>query len=194
MKIIQFTILVFLLVGITKTAVAQAPWTAEIRPGINFPTQDLDGTDLTIGFGFEAKISYRLMPHLSAYAGWGWNQFSIKEVNIDDPNISVEETGYTFGIEMILPFGNPPISYFVNAGGVYNHIELENSMTRSVSDTDHGLGWQIGGGIAYEFIENWSLRPELRYRSLSRDIMLENINTNLKLQYIGFGMGLSAKF
>jgi opacity protein-like surface antigen len=194
MKAIQLITLVFVMVGIMNNTRAQEGFAAEFRPGINFPIQELDGADLTTGYGFEAKVSYWLMPHLSAYAGWGWNQFNVKETNSSDPKIDVDETGYTVGFELTLPIGEPPIYYFVNAGAVYNHIELENNTTNAVLDTDHGIGWQMGGGIAYEFVENWQLRPEIRFRSLSRELMIENVNSDLKLKYIGFGIGVLAKF
>lgn len=194
MKTTQLIIVVLLFVGLTYSAVAQERWMAEFRPGISFPTQKLDGADLTTGFGFEAKVSYYLMPHLSAYAGWGWNQFKIKDTNLNDPKIDVEEAGYTFGLELTIPIGTPPLSYFVNGGAVYNHIELENYTVQSSVDTDHGLGWQIGAGIAYEFVENWKLRPEIRYRSLSRELKIENNNIDLTLNYVGFGIGVSANF
>ncbi|MCW9037849.1 outer membrane beta-barrel protein [Altibacter sp.] len=182
-----------LLLG-SNTALSQNKWSAEFRPGINFPTQEINDSELNTGFGFEVKVSYHLMPHLSAYGGWGWNQFKLEERSFGDPKIDLEETGYTFGFELTIPRGTPPISFFVNAGGVYNHFEFENNQDGTVIDSDHGMGWQVGGGMAYEFIENWFLRPELRYRSLSRDYTVANTPVESSLRYVGFGIGVAATF
>lgn len=192
MKTFKVTIRFLVVILFTTTVFSQEKWSVEFRPGINFPTKAIDGSDLTAGFGFELKASYYVMPHLSAYAGWGWNQFNIKETSPNDPKIDVQESGYTFGAELKLPVSKPPISYFLSAGAVYNHIKLENNTDNTVVDTDHGFGWQLGGGIAYEFVDNWSLRPEIRYRSLERN--LENTGREISLGYIGFGIGLSVRF
>ena len=172
---------------------AQEKWSVEFRPGLNFPTSDLGNTDTQVGFGFELTGAYKIMPHLSAYAGWGLNQFK-GEDNLSAENFIFKETGYTFGLQIIKPIGTSAFSYVGSAGAIYNHIELENNDGSISADTGHGLGWQIAAGIDYEFAPNLSFRPMLRYRSLSRDLEIENVSTNIKLNYISFGIGLALEF
>jgi hypothetical protein len=54
---------------------AQGKWTLEFRPSLDFPTKNVAGSKLNIGFGFDGQLGYRFMPHLSVYGGWGWNLF-----------------------------------------------------------------------------------------------------------------------
>src|SRR5690606_35753540 len=147
---------------------AQEKWSVEFRPGLNFPTGDVGNTNTKIGFGFELTGAYKIMPHLSVYAGWGLNQFK-GEDNYSAENFTFKETGYTFGFQLIHPIGTSAFSYLGSVGGIYNHIELENNAGDITADTGHGFGWQIAAGIDYEVATNLSFRPMLRYRSLSRD-------------------------
>ncbi|WP_410004821.1 porin family protein [Aequorivita nionensis] len=174
-------------------AEAQEKWSLEFRPGLNFPTGDVGNTDTKIGFGFELTGAYKIMPHFSAYAGWGLNEFKGDD-NFLTEELTLKETGYTFGFQIIKPIGTSAFSYLARAGAVYNHIEIENNSGSITADTGHGFGWQVAAGVDYEFAPNLALRPMLRYRSLSRDITIENVSTEFKLNYISFGIGLAWDF
>jgi long-subunit fatty acid transport protein len=172
---------------------AQEKWSVEFRPGLNFPTNDVGHTDTKIGYGFELTGAYKIMPHLAAYAGWGLNEFK-GEDNFLTEDVTLKETGYTFGFQIIHPIGTSLFSYLARAGAVYNHIEIENNSGSFAADTGHGFGWQVAAGVDYEFAPNLALRPMLRYHSLSRDITVENVSTELNLNYISFGIGLAWDF
>ncbi len=172
---------------------SQEKWSVEFRPGLNFPTSDVGNTDTKIGFGFEITGAYKIMPHLAAYAGWGLNEFRGEDSFLAE-DITVKETGYTFGFQIIHPIGTSSLSYLARAGAIYNHIEIENNTGDISADSGHGFGWQVAAGVDYEFAPNLSLRPMLRYRSLSRDVEIENVSTDLKLNYISFGIGLAFEF
>lgn len=174
-------------------AEAQEKWSLEFRPGLNFTTGDVGNTDTKIGFGFELMGAYKIMPHLAAYAGWGLNEFKGEDSFLLE-DITLKEMGYTFGFQIIKPIGTSAFSYLARAGAVYNHIEIENNSGSFAADTGHGFGWQVAAGVDYEFAPNLALRPMLRYRSLSRDITIENVSTELKLNYISFGIGLAWDF
>jgi len=178
---------------ISFTVKAQEKWSVEFRPGLNFPTSDIGNTDAKIGFGFELTGSYKIMPHLSAYAGWGWNEFK-GEDRFSFEDITLEETGYTFGFQFIHPIGTSSVSYAARAGAVYNHIELENIAGDITANSGHGFGWQVAVGVNYEFTPNLFLCPMIRYHSLSRDLEIANVSTDLKLNYISFGIGLAWEF
>jgi hypothetical protein len=107
---------------------------------------------------------------------------------------SFEETGYTFGLQFIHPIGESNISYLARAGGTYNHIEIENNDGDITIDSRHGLGWQAEAGLVIPLSEKFSLLPSLRYRSLSRDIDIENVSTPVQLNYFSVGVGLSWSF
>ncbi|HKR06658.1 MAG TPA: outer membrane beta-barrel protein [Bacteroidia bacterium] len=174
-------------------AQAQNNLNITFRPGANFPTKDLGETKLSNGGGFEGTVSYRFMPHLGAYAGWGWNAFS-ETKSIADSKNEFEETGYTFGLQFIHPFSpESKLDFMIGGGGIYNHIETENKEGDIIHDTGHGLGWQAEAGLSIPVGHHnrWHLIPAVRYRALSRDIAIEGINTTVDLNYFSAGMGVS---
>jgi len=173
--------------------IAQDKWSLEFRPGVNYATQDIADADLGLGFGTELTIAYRFMPHLAAYAGWSYNNFAVDQ-SFAGPDASFEETGYTFGLQFIHPIGESGLSYLVRAGGTYNHIEIENNDGDIIIDSGHGLGWQAEAGLVIPLSEKFSLLPSLRYRSLNRDIEIENVSTSVDLNYLSVGVGLSWSF
>lgn len=175
------------------TAQTNNRWSLEFRPGVDYATTDISNADLGIGFGLEGTIAYRFMPHLAAYAGWSWNHFDVDQ-SFAGSDANFEETGYTFGLQFIHPIGETTLSYLVRLGGTFNHIEIENSNGDIIIDSGHGLGWQAEAGLVISLSEKFSLLPSVRYRSLSREIEIENINTSVDLNYLSVGAGLSWSF
>jgi opacity protein-like surface antigen len=177
----------------THSSMAQKKWSFEIRPGANFATQKLGGTSLNTGFGVEGSFAYKFMPHLAAYAGWSWNRFPGK-TSAGQSSMDYEETGYCFGLQFIHPFDGSKISYMIKGGGTYNHIETENNEGKIVHDTGHGLGWQLGAGVSVPVGKRFQLIPEVRYRSLSRDMKIGETKTSVDLNYISAGVGFTFSF
>ena len=116
----------------------------ELRGHASFPTEDFNNTELQNGMGFEGMFDYRFLPHLSVYAGWGWNQFTT-DAAVNE--LDVEETGYLFGLQFNHPIGDGWLSYYVRAGGTYNHLEIEDTSGDILDDSGHGLGYRIGLGF-----------------------------------------------
>jgi hypothetical protein len=197
MKTFILTLLFVLVISSTLTAQDTSPQrrlSVEFRPSASFATNDLGGADIGAGGGFETTFSFRFMPHLSAYAGWGWNAFKSDDplTGTDDSNF--EETGYTFGLQFIHPLPATKISYMIGVGAIANHIEVEDSEGDIYADSGHGLGWQAECGLAIPVGEKWRLIPGIRYRSLSRDIQYGSTVTPLDLRYISVGMGVNWTF
>jgi hypothetical protein len=154
----------------------------------------LGDTELKTGFGAEGTFTYRFMPHLGAYAGWSWNKFAGGQSSAGG-NMDYEETGYCLGLQFIHPISKQSkINYMIKGGGTYNHIETENSEGKIINDTGHGLGWQLGIGAAIPVGKKINLVPEIRYRSLSRDIKIDNTTTAVDLNYLSVGVGFSFSF
>jgi len=191
-KLLLSTAVLIMFLHFNQT-IAQDKWSLEFRPGVNYATQDIADADLGLGFGTELTIAYRFMPHLAAYAGWSYNNFAVDQ-SFAGPDASFEETGYTFGLQFIHPIGESSLCYLVRAGGTYNHIEIENNDGDIIIDSGHGLGWQAEAGLVIPLSEKFSLLPSLRYRSLNRDIEIENVSTSVDLNYLSVGVGLSWSF
>jgi hypothetical protein len=193
MKKLLLTTAALMLFTLFGQSYAQDKWSLELRPGVDYATQDIVDADLGLGFGAELAVAYRFMPHLAAYAGWSYNNFAVDQ-SFAGSDASFEETGYTFGLQFIHPIGESGLSYLVRAGGTYNHIEIENNSGDIIIDSGHGLGWQAEAGLVIPLSEKFSLLPSLRYRSLNRDIEIENVSTSVDLNYLSVGVGLSWSF
>ena len=183
-----------LLLAVCATALpARAQFGVELSGAGDVALQDLGPSDLGTGLGFGATLTYRFMPHLSAYAGWGWNHFSADGAPAGSDG-NAEETGYTFGLQFAHPIGTAPVGYYVAAGGVYDHIEFEDADGDLVGDTGHGLGWQVGAGLVVPLSSRVSLTPGLRYRSLSRELEVGGAMTDMDLRYVSGRVGVAASF
>jgi len=193
MKKLLLTIIALTLLTLFNQSRAQDKWSLELRPGVNYATQDILDADLKMGFGAELTIAYRFMPHLAAYAGWSYNNFAVDQ-SFAGSDASFEETGYTFGFQFIHPIGESTLCYLVRVGGTYNHIEIENNDGEIIIDSGHGLGWQAEAGLVITLSEKFSLLPSVRYRSLNRDIKIENENTSVNLNYLSAGVGITWSF
>ncbi|HZJ19329.1 MAG TPA: outer membrane beta-barrel protein [Pricia sp.] len=196
MKTLKTYALIALSLTIFNNLSAQDKWSAELRPGVNFATKDVGDAELKTGFGAEFAVGYRFMEHLGAYVGWGWNQFKSDNTSfVGTGDTDFEETGYTFGLQFIHPIATSKnLSYLVRFGGIYNHIEVENDAGDITADSSHGLGWEIGAGLQIDSGSNWNLRPQLGYRTLSRDLEIGNISQDVDLNYLSVGVGVAKVF
>jgi hypothetical protein len=165
----------------------------ELNMGAAYTTQNLAGSDLNLGMGIEALLSYQFMPHTGIYAGWGWNRFK-GDQSFAGPDTDFEETGYVLGLQFRHPLGNSPYSYLLRAGALYNHIELENTDGDITEDTGHGWGWQAAAGLDIPFNNSWSLVPSVSYHSLSRDLNTGGINHELDLRHLQLRIGVTRYF
>ncbi len=189
-----FMLLIFSIAGTQVSAQDQtSTFSFELNAGPSFALQELGGTDLQTGLGFEALLHYRFMPHLGAYAGWGWNKFASDETFLGS-DVDFEETGYVFGLQFRHPISQSSLSWYVRAGGLYNHIEVENGDGDIIEDTGHGLGFHAGAGLGIEVADTWSITPSVMFHSLSRDLDANGGSTSLDLSYLSGRVGFVKSF
>lgn len=121
----------------TDTTNAQSPFSWEIRAGVDFATQDVGDADLNTGFGFEGTLAYHFMPHLSAYAGWGWHRFSADD-SFAGSSTDFEETGYTFGLHSYIRLElHKPISLSVaEASTTISKLKTRPEILQPIPGTD----------------------------------------------------------
>lgn len=193
MKYLTSILLALSLLLCADATMAQDRFGVELFLDGSIATQDVGGADVDPGFGFEANVTYRFMPHFFAYTGWGWQRFG-SSGSFENADVDIEETGYRFGVQFMRPLGSTPVEYFLRAGGLYNHIELENSDGDIIADSGHGLGWQAGAGIAVPIGAKWRFMPGLRYQSLSRDLDMGTGSTDVSLNYVAFDVGFHRTF
>lgn len=164
----------------------------EISGGPSFPTSEfVEG--IRMGIGFECTFQYRFLPHTSIYGGWGANWLSTESTSSEN-NMDYEETGYVLGFDFNHPIGSSNLSYYFRAGALYNHIETENSNGDIISDSGHGLGYQLAGGIAVNIGNNWSITPGLKFNYLPGDSDFEGTTKAINYQYISARIGILKRF
>ncbi len=165
----------------------------ELSTGASVATSKPGDAEMNTGVGIEGIFHYRFMPYTGVYAGWGWNKFS-SDNSFAGLNADFEETGYVFGLQFKHPIGSLPLSYYVRAAGLYNHIEIENEEGDIMYDSGHGMGWQLAGGLDVDLGKNWSLTPGIKFNSLSRDIEFEGADEQMDFNYLSFRVGILKKF
>lgn len=191
--IVTTAIALTLLLTPFQGASAQSRWSLDLQGGPAFATKDLGDADLGLGLGGDVTLSFRVQPHLWVYGGWSMRQFNAEQ-SFAGPDIDVEETGYLFGLRFEHPLGSSSTDLVLRAGGTVNHLELEDDEGNLVADSKHGLGWEVGAGLALPLGEAWRLTPGVRFRSLSRDIEIGTTTTPVDLRYVGLEVGVSRRF
>ena len=164
----------------------------ELNGGLSVPTKEfVEG--IRMGFGFEGTFQYRFMPHTSVYGGWGSNWLSTESTDAEN-NLDYEETGYVLGLDFRHPIGDSRLSYYVRAGALYNHIEIENPDGDILDDSGHGPGFQLAAGLDISLGSGWSLTPGLKFNYLSGETELEGVTKELDYQYMSARVGIAKKF
>lgn len=139
----------------------------ELDGGPSFSLQPWGGVDTKAGFGFEGTLHYRFYRHLGVYAGWGWNRFS-SEDSFAGKGSDFEETGYVLGMQFRHPLGHSPWSYYVRAGALWDHLEIEDIGGELLDDTGHDWGYQAAAGVEAPIGRAWSLGAGLKLNALYR--------------------------
>lgn len=178
---------------ISIAAYGQERWTAVFRPGLHFPTGQIVESDPGTGFGFEATIAFEIIPQLSPYVGWGWNSFEIENA-LGIAGFNLEDIGYSLGLQYLHTPETSALSYVVRAGAVFNKWEIEDTAGNQITDTGYGPGWLAEAGVDLSMGGNWSLRPTLRYRSLTRNLEFMDFSSKENLSYLSIGVGLAKRF
>lgn len=175
---------------------AQSDWDITLRPAINFPTEGIADSKLSMGFGlgFGGAFSYKFTPQFSAVIGWGWNGFATDE-SFAGPKVDFTETGYSLGLRFTHPFIlDSAYTLFIGVGAVAGHIEAENSEGLIIADSKFGMGWQIESGMNFGVGRHFVLSPGINYHALSRGITIDNTTTIVNFNYFSVGVGLSWAF
>lgn len=165
----------------------------ELSGGVSIATSKPGDASLQPGAGFEGIFHYRFMPHTGLYGGWGWNRLGADN-SFAGENVCFEETGYILGIQFIHPLGDSPLSIYLRAAGLFNHIEIEDGSGDIIYDTGHGLGWQVAGGIEIPMGSKWSFTPGLKYNSIKSEVADGDEYRGINHRYIMLRAGFLRKF
>lgn len=191
-KVLALTVLVLLSMS-SFAQDSEKRFGFELGSGASLAISKPGDAELKPGFGFEGIFHYRFMEHAGIYGGWGWNRFGADN-SFAGSDVCFEETGYVFGLQFKHPVGKDATSYYVRAGGLYNHIEIEDSEGKITHDSGHGMGWQLAAGLDFQLGKNWSLTPGIKFNTLSREVENEGVNIPLVLYYLQLRAGINKKF
>jgi hypothetical protein len=166
----------------------------ELRTTGAVSTKKLSGAELDTGFGLGATLAYLIRPHLAAYGGWDWLRFHAAQ-SFAGTDRDFEETGYAVGLRLERPFGyESGVLYRIEGGPMYKHVEVENDSGEVIADSGHGLGFEVGGGLAMPLGDSWRLSPTVRYRLLRPEFEIAGATSQGDLSYLGLAIGLSYRF
>lgn len=171
---------------------AQSRWGFELRADAGISTQDDARDTHQNGIGFGAAVQYRVLPHVAVYGGWDWTHYQALEA-IAGPDVDLEETGYALGARFEHPFGTSRTLGWARAGALYKHFELEDADGDLIDDSGHGLGWELGAGVTVP-LGDWSLMPGVRYRTVTRDVRVDALGTEIALQAVAFEVAFRRSF
>lgn len=164
----------------------------ELNTGISAAVNKIGDTKTNVGFGFEGLLHYRFAQHTGLYAGWGWNRFGADD-SFAGNDICIEETGYIIGLQYQQTL-RQSMDYYVRAGLLYNHLEIENSDGDIIHDTGHGPGFQLAAGLVIPLSTKWSLMPGVKFNALNRDLTVEGVERSLSQNYLQIRVGFARKF
>lgn len=168
----------------------------ELTAGPSVALNNLGDFKMKVGKGVEGVLTYMPMTHLGLFAGWGWNNFRGNYYDFED-------TGYMFGVQFKDDINKSAFSYYLRAGGLYNHIEIEDATPSIVdgfySDSGHGLGIHLSGGVEYRLGKGWCINSNLKFQHLKRDVVLpsmlrDNAATAVNLNYLALRLGVVKYF
>ena len=191
-KLLITTVVFIFTMSLSQIVSAQHRLSLEFRPAVDFATKKLGDATLKTGVGAEGLLAYYFNPAIAVYGGWSWNKFGSNQ-RINGTNLDFDETGYSYGLQFLLPLGQSKIQFLARGGGLYNHIEVEKG-NDIINDSGHGFGWQVEGGVAIPLGSSLKLLPSLRYRSLSRNITIQSAEKSVDLDYLSVGLGIQVTF
>jgi hypothetical protein len=97
-------------------------------------------------------------------------------------------------LRFLHPFGQSKLHYLIEGGGIYSHVEVENKAGDIIADSGHGLGRQVGAGLDISLGDRFQITPSVRYRSLSRDLEINELKTAVDLNYLSLGLDFARTF
>lgn len=163
---------------------AGTPLLVEGRVFAGFPTGDFGReSDVQTGLGFGVEAAYNFTPTLALYAGYSRLRFGVE----GGGDSGLVDSGVNAGLRYTLPVVQSLVPY-LRGGLVYHQIELDAAGGNF--STDHGLGFDIGGGLAVPLSPRLSVHPSVSYVAYSPNVD----ESNFDVSYITLGASLAYRF
>ncbi|MBP1631156.1 MAG: hypothetical protein H6Q15_2049 [Bacteroidetes bacterium] len=164
----------------------------ELSSGPSVFSGKLTGATLNPGYGFEGTLQYRIIQYTDVYLGWGWNYFGNGSIFAGN-NAVFKDNGYVLGFQFVHPVMEP-VSLFVRAGAVYNHIEVDGESGILLYDFGRGFGFQFATGIGVGLSSDWNLNFGIKLNSIIKKTVIEDISSNLNLNLLLVQISIIKRF
>jgi hypothetical protein len=164
----------------------------ELSSGPSIFSGKLTGARLNPGYGFEGTLQYRIIQYADIYLGWGWNYFGSGSLFAGNKAV-FKDYNYVLGLQFVHPFVDP-VSLFVRAGAVYNHIEVDGESGILLYDFGQGLGFQFATGIGIGLNSNWNVNFGIKLNSIIEKAVIEDISSNRNLNFLLIQVSIIKRF
>ena len=179
-----------LLTAGTADAQGIIPIAVEGRGGYAMPQGDWNESEmLENGYGYGIGLRVQVMPLLSIYGGWDKYSFEVE----GDGDFDASDSGLHLGGQISLPLSAVTgISPFAFGGLVYNRTSMsfQNDGVSVEVESDEGLGYEVGAGLAIPFAPTLTLTPQVRYRSHEAEFPVGGEMNETTVDYLSFDVGL----
>jgi opacity protein-like surface antigen len=177
-----------------QTVSAQTPAMAlEVRGTFDIPSGDWNDEELfDNGFGGGATLSVMVSPQMGIYGGWELVRFPLDEDELGvDADADGTDAGFRAGLVSFVPIASmPSVTPFTELGVIYNTFEISASDGDNSAgiESEWGLGYEAGVGVAIQAAPRLDVTPIIRYRA--HDVEFEDFEGGDTVQYFSFGVGL----
>lgn len=169
------------------------PIAVEGRAGYAVPQGDWsDGESLENGFGYGIDLRIRILPLVYLYGGWDTHDFAYAGSG-DGEDAEATDSGMHLGGEIAVPLSAVTgISPFAFGGIAYNRTSMpirSDGLSRQ-AESEAGLGYEVGAGLAIPFAPTLTLRPQVRYRSHPAEFLMGATTQETTISYFSANIGL----
>lgn len=169
------------------------PLSFEVRGGVVLPQGDFDDGANT-GFIVGGTVHYRVAPIASIFAGFEHAQFGIDDdSDFEGVDANFRDQGFRLGARFDVPLaGMTGISPWVEGGATFNKTSLnlsDDDASASV-DSDRGVGFEVGAGLAFNVAPKISITPGVRYRSHKAEFDFDGGSEEFDVNYFAIDLGV----
>jgi opacity protein-like surface antigen len=185
------------LLASAQTVSAQTPAMAlEVRGTFDIPSGDWNDEELfDNGFGGGATLTVMVGPQMGIYGGWELVRFPLDEDELGvDADADGTDAGFRAGLASFVPIASmPSVTPFTELGVIYNTFEISASDGDNSAgiESEWGLGYEAGVGVAIQAAPRLDVTPIIRYRA--HDVEFEDFEGGDTVQYFSFGVGVRVR-
>ncbi|MFL5386260.1 MAG: outer membrane protein [Longimicrobiaceae bacterium] len=171
------------------------PVSFEARGGVAIPSGEDFDEGAGLGWSVGGTVFFRAAPMVSIYGGFEHAMFTTDEdEDLEGIDSDITDSGFRLGARFDVPFsGLTGVSPWVEGGATFNRTSInlsdgENSLS---VDSNRGVGFEVGAGLAFNVAPRVSITPGVRYRSHKAEFSdIEGDEVELDVNYFTIDLGV----